>query len=41
MRVTIDVVRIGNWIIERLQVVTTGNYNAIANSHTLQSTTAH
>jgi hypothetical protein len=27
--------------IEHLQIVTTSNYNAIANSHNLQFTTAH
>jgi hypothetical protein len=32
---------IGNWIIEQLQIVSIGNYNAISNLHTLQSTIAH
>jgi hypothetical protein len=37
MSVTVDGVWIGNWFIEHLQFVTTTNYSAIANSHTLQS----
>jgi hypothetical protein len=32
--VTKDGVRIGNWIIDHLQVVTTNNYYTIADFHT-------
>jgi hypothetical protein len=38
--VTIDKIWIGNWIIEYLQIVAIINYSAIANSHTVQFTTA-
>jgi hypothetical protein len=31
---------IGDWIIDNLQVVTTNNYNTIANFHNLQIATA-
>jgi hypothetical protein len=40
MSVTIDVVWIGNWFNEHVQVVTTSHCSAIANSYTLQFTTA-
>jgi hypothetical protein len=40
MSVTVDGIWIGNWIIEHLQIVTTSNYSAIANSHTQKFTTA-
>jgi hypothetical protein len=40
-RVTIEGVWIGNWVFDHLQMVTTSNYSAIANSHALQFTTAH
>jgi hypothetical protein len=35
-----DGILIGNRIFENLQIVTTSNYSATANSHTLQFTTA-
>jgi hypothetical protein len=38
--VTIDGFGLVTGFIEHLQIVTTSNYNAIANSHTLQLTTA-
>jgi hypothetical protein len=41
VRGTIDGVWIGNRNTERLKLVTTSNYSAVANSHTLQFTTAH
>jgi hypothetical protein len=40
--VTVEEVWIGNWIfVDRIQIVTTSNYGAITNLHTLQITRAH